>query len=78
MRDRAVVTAVELNVSCPNTEHGVRERTGLPVIGIGGIRVADDVKQDLEAGATLVAVGTAFLTDPRCPQRLAAAWRKRG
>jgi dihydroorotate dehydrogenase (NAD+) catalytic subunit len=56
----------------------VHQRTGLPVVGIGGIRVAEDVKQYLEAGATLVGVGTAFLADPRCPERLAAAWRNIG
>ncbi|MEE9197775.1 MAG: dihydroorotate dehydrogenase [bacterium] len=52
----------------------VHERTGLPVIGTGGIRVAEDVAQYLDAGASLVAVGTAALADPRCPERLAAAW----
>ena len=52
----------------------VRERTGLPVIGVGGIRTAEDVKQYLDAGAVLVAVGTAALADPRCPERLARAW----
>ncbi len=52
----------------------VRERTGLPVIGIGGICTAEDVKQYLDAGAVLVAVGTAALADPRCPERLARAW----
>jgi len=54
------------------------QRTGLPVVGIGGIPEADDVRQYPEAGATLVGVGTAFLADPRCPERLAAAWRKLG
>lgn len=51
----------------------VTERTGLPVIGVGGVRTASDVRQYLEAGATLVGVGTAALADPRCPGRLAAA-----
>jgi dihydroorotate dehydrogenase (NAD+) catalytic subunit len=52
----------------------VRERTGLPVIGMGGIRVPDDARQYLEAGASLVALGTAALADPRCPEWLVAAW----
>ncbi len=56
----------------------VCERTGLPVVGIGGIRLVEDVEQYLEAGAVLVGVGTAALADPRCPERLAAAWRSRG
>ncbi len=52
----------------------VRQATGLPVIGVGGIRRSSDVRQYLEVGASLVAVGTAALADPRCPERLVAAW----
>lgn len=54
----------------------VREATGLPVIGVGGIRRPADVRQYLDAGATLVAVGTAALADPRVPERLAEAWTR--
>lgn len=54
----------------------VRERTGKPVIGVGGIRTPDDVEQYLDAGAVLVAVGTAALADPRVPERLAAWWAR--
>lgn len=50
----------------------VSERVGLPVIGVGGIRSPDDVRQYLAAGASLVAVGTAALADPRLPERLSA------
>jgi orotidine-5'-phosphate decarboxylase len=43
----------------------VIERSGgMPVIGVGGVRSADDVRQYLRAGATLVGVGTAALADP--------------
>lgn len=52
----------------------VRQATGLPVIGVGGVRTPDDVRQYLEAGASLVQVGTAALAEPRLPQRLAEAW----
>ncbi len=52
----------------------VRQETGLPVIGVGGIRQPADVRQYLQVGASLVAVGTAALADPRCPERLVAAW----
>lgn len=55
----------------------VRERTGKPVIGVGGIRTPEDVEQYLDAGAVLVAVGTAALADPRVPERLAAWWSRR-
>jgi dihydroorotate dehydrogenase (NAD+) catalytic subunit len=49
----------------------IHERLGTtPVIGVGGIRSADDVRQYLEAGASLVAIGTAALADPRLPERL--------
>ena len=50
----------------------VVERTGLPVIGVGGIRSASDVRQYLAAGASLVAIGTAALADPRLPERIIA------
>lgn len=47
------------------------ERTGgMPVIGAGGVRSADDVEQYLKAGATLVAMGTGALADPRLPERI--------
>jgi dihydroorotate dehydrogenase (NAD+) catalytic subunit len=41
-----------------------------PVIGVGGVRSARDVRQYLRAGATLVAIGTAQLADPRLPGRI--------
>ncbi|HEU4587582.1 MAG TPA: dihydroorotate dehydrogenase [Gemmatimonadales bacterium] len=49
----------------------VVERTGgMPVIGVGGIRTAGDVRQYLRVGAALVAIGTAGLADPRLPERI--------
>lgn len=49
----------------------VVERTGgMPVIGVGGIRTADDARQYLRAGAALVAIGTAGMADPRAPERV--------
>lgn len=56
----------------------VLEETGKPTIGVGGVRTADDVEQYLRAGASLVAVGTAALADPRLPERLARQWEARG
>jgi dihydroorotate dehydrogenase (NAD+) catalytic subunit len=60
----------------------VARRTGKPVIGVGGVRSGADALQYLEAGASLVAVGTAALADPRAPERivreLAAALARRG
>jgi dihydroorotate dehydrogenase (NAD+) catalytic subunit len=47
------------------------ERTnGMPVIGVGGVRSASDVRQYLRAGASLVGIGTAALADPRLPERI--------
>ena len=47
------------------------ERTGgMPVIGVGGVRSAADVQQYLEVGASLVAIGTGALADPRLPERI--------
>jgi dihydroorotate dehydrogenase (NAD+) catalytic subunit len=48
----------------------VVERTGMPVIGAGGVRTAEDARQYLRVGATLVAIGTAGLADPRVPERI--------
>ena len=49
----------------------VVERTdGMPVIGCGGVRSAEDVRQYLRVGASLVAIGTAALADPRLPERV--------
>ena len=41
-----------------------------PVIGVGGVRSAEDVRQYLKAGASLVAIGTGALADPRLPERI--------
>lgn len=49
----------------------VRERTHMPVIGVGGVRTAADAREYLSAGASLVAIGTAALADPRVPVRIA-------
>lgn len=49
----------------------VRERLGMPVIGVGGVRTTADAREYLSAGASLVAIGTAALADPRLPARIA-------
>jgi dihydroorotate dehydrogenase (NAD+) catalytic subunit len=49
----------------------VRARVDLPVIGVGGIRTVADARAYLDAGAALVAIGTAALGDPRVPERVA-------
>jgi dihydroorotate dehydrogenase (NAD+) catalytic subunit len=49
----------------------VKERLpSVPVIGVGGVRSAADVREYLAAGAALVAIGTAQLADPRLPERM--------
>jgi dihydroorotate dehydrogenase (NAD+) catalytic subunit len=48
----------------------IAERVTLPVIGMGGIRTAQDAREYLAAGATLIAIGTAALADPRVPERI--------
>jgi dihydroorotate dehydrogenase (NAD+) catalytic subunit len=45
---------------------------GMPVVGVGGVCTAADARQYLRAGATLVAIGTAGLADPRVPERVIA------
>jgi dihydroorotate dehydrogenase (NAD+) catalytic subunit len=49
----------------------VAQHVGLPVIGVGGIRTVGDARAYLAAGASLVAIGTAALADPRVPGRVA-------
>jgi dihydroorotate dehydrogenase (NAD+) catalytic subunit len=50
--------------------HRVRRAVQLPIIGVGGVVTAEDALQYLVAGASIVAVGTASLRDPRTPGRL--------
>jgi dihydroorotate dehydrogenase (NAD+) catalytic subunit len=45
---------------------------GIPIIGVGGVSSATDVLQYIFAGATVVAVGTAAMRDPRLPERIVA------
>ncbi|HWL38688.1 MAG TPA: HisA/HisF-related TIM barrel protein, partial [Gemmatimonadaceae bacterium] len=42
----------------------------LPIIGTGGVGAATDVLQYLMAGATLVAIGTAAMQNPKLPAKL--------
>jgi dihydroorotate dehydrogenase len=57
----------------------ILDRTGgIPVIGVGGVRSADDVRQYLRAGASLVAMGTGALADPRLPERIVRDLEGRG
>ena len=48
----------------------VRQRVGVPLMGIGGVSSADDALQYIMAGASLVGIGTAMLRDPRVPERV--------
>ncbi len=43
----------------------------VPVMGVGGILTAEDARAYLDAGASLVQVGTGSLADPRCAARIA-------
>lgn len=48
----------------------VSSAVGIPVIGVGGIRQAADVRRYLQAGAAAVQVGTGNLVDPACMFRI--------
>lgn len=48
----------------------VSKAVQLPVMGVGGISRATDIVQYVIAGASLVAVGTAAMQEPRLPQKL--------
>lgn len=51
----------------------VRSALDIAVIGVGGVRTPADARAYLAAGASLVAIGTAALADPRVPERIAGA-----
>jgi dihydroorotate dehydrogenase (NAD+) catalytic subunit len=48
----------------------VRKATQVPIVGIGGIDSVNAILQYLIAGASLIAIGTGALKDPRLPERL--------
>ena len=48
----------------------VAKAVRLPVIGVGGISKASDIVQYVLAGASLVAVGTAAMQQPKLPEKL--------
>ncbi len=50
--------------------HKVSKAVRLPILGIGGISRATDVVQYVIAGASLVAVGTAAMQQPRLAEKL--------
>jgi dihydroorotate dehydrogenase (NAD+) catalytic subunit len=47
-----------------------RQRVAVPIIGVGGIRTAEDALQYFMAGASLVQIGTASFADPRTAERV--------
>jgi dihydroorotate dehydrogenase (NAD+) catalytic subunit len=48
----------------------VRRAVQVPIMGVGGIASGTDAVQYLLAGASLIAMGTAALRDPRAPERV--------
>jgi dihydroorotate dehydrogenase (NAD+) catalytic subunit len=54
----------------------VRRAVSVPLVGVGGVRSAEDALQYVLAGASLVGVGTAALEDPRLPERLVRDLRR--
>jgi dihydroorotate dehydrogenase (NAD+) catalytic subunit len=58
----------------------VRQAVSVPIVGLGGVRTAHDALQYMLAGASLVAIGTAAMQDPRLPERVVRdleRWRQR-
>ena len=49
-----------------------RALPGVPIIGVGGVASATDALQYILAGASLVAIGTAAMREPRLPERIVA------
>jgi dihydroorotate dehydrogenase (NAD+) catalytic subunit len=55
-----------------------RKRVSIPIIGVGGIRTAEDAAQYFLAGASLVQLGTASFADPRAAQRVLSGMNRLG
>lgn len=53
----------------------VSKAVKVPLIGVGGITRGTDAIQYMMAGASLVAMGTAAMRDPRAPERVLAEMR---
>ena len=53
-----------------NAVYQARRRVQVPIVGVGGIRTADDAIQYFLAGASLIQIGTASFADPRAAQRV--------
>jgi len=55
-----------------------RERVSVPILGVGGIRAAEDAVQYFMAGANLVEIGTASFADPRAAPRVLSDLKRWG
>jgi len=55
----------------------ISSAVSVPVVGVGGILSSNDALSYLQAGATLVQVGTGSFADPRCAQRVARGIKSR-
>lgn len=54
----------------------VAKPSGIPLMGVGGIRTARDAIEFMIAGASCVAVGTATFADPDCAPRIIEGIKK--
>jgi dihydroorotate dehydrogenase (NAD+) catalytic subunit len=52
--------------------HACHAATGLPIVGMGGVRTGRDVLEFVAAGAQHVALGTVLFADPEAPARIRA------
>lgn len=61
-----------------NAVFQARRRVDVPIIGVGGIRTAEDAAQYLLAGASLIQIGTANFADPRAAERVLSGLKRLG
>lgn len=54
----------------------VRRAVAAPIIGVGGVAKGSDAIQYMMAGASLVAMGTAAMRDPKAPRRVIGEMQK--
>jgi dihydroorotate dehydrogenase (NAD+) catalytic subunit len=48
----------------------VKSRTTIPIVGMGGVQTGSHAKDLIDAGASLVAVGTESFRDPMAAARI--------
>ena len=69
-RRRAATPGPALKPIALAAVYACRRATGLPIVGMGGVRTGRDALELIACGATHVALGTVLFADPEAPDRV--------